>query len=473
MDRLDYEQMINQQISKVIEELTSNQAVLKETVVLDYLRLVKAKLLEIGSFNPEAIYEGLLEDYLNEINLVNQLVPGISTAIKDNKSGIELYTYSGNVSRKGPKLDENVQFDVASITKLFMAIEALKLAEDGKFMLGKDVSSYAGGKYKYLQIPVIDMVRFYYSLRTDGRIDDAGLTLEEIEKRLRNTKVMKSKTFEYSDIPFIVLKDIMPDADNYFKKYFYDIMGLYQTSYEPLGIVTGGNEDNLCLVHDPKAYNLRRFNINPGHAGIYSTSHDLVKLFDGLKAGFLSSDSLDKLITPALSEPYLLEDGHVVYKKNGKIQNINRGLAAYIQHPDGFSATEVSPILSAKAFSIVGFTGGYATFDLKNEVTANILTNPLSNQAERILDLDSSLAKSMKVTGSKIDIAGNKVHVMSDNDSIDVPYYKIIQGLKEKQIDVILALRLAKKVLEARTLEEEDSSLDVTRIFDTVKVLRR
>ena len=89
------------------------------------------------------------------------------------------------------------------------------------------------------------------------------------------------------------------------------------------------------------------------------------------------------------------------------------------------------------------------------------------------MDLDSRLAKSMKVTGSKIDIAGNKVHVMSDNDSMDVPYYKIIQGLKEKQIDVILALRLAKKVLEARALEEDGLPFDVTRSFDTVKILRR
>lgn len=446
MDRLDLEELINQKISIILESLITPENVLNKKEILNYLLKTKAILLATSSFSYDEIYERLLADYLREISLVSRVVPGVSTAIKDNQKNIELYTYSGKVSKTGSNIDEKTRFDVASITKLFVATEALKLEEDGKFSLEKDVSSYKNGRYKYLQIPAILMAKFYYSLRTDGRIDEDGLSLDEIQRRLISTKIVKSKTFEYSDIPYIILKDILPDSDYYFKKYFYDIMGLWDTGYENFGITTGGNEYALNEVHDPKARKLRKFGIKTGHAGLFSTSYDLVKYFDNLVMGFLSKSSLDKLITPALSDPYLVEDGKLVYKKNGSVQNVNRALAAYISHPDGFSATEVSPLLSPRAFSITGFTGGYATFDLDNGITANILTNPLSNLEERVIPYDEVIG-SEGIKHTEMWVKGRDIKILADDGTTDIPYYQLIQTLKEKQIELVLSLRLAKMVL--------------------------
>ena len=185
-------------------------------------------------------------------------------------------------------VDENTRFDIASVTKLFTTTLALKLAEEGKFSLDRSVSSYKNGKYKYLNILVEEMAKYYYELRTPGRLDerDGELSKEELDNRLSGTSVVKANTFIYSDIPFIILKDIIPNSDEYFKKYFNDEMKMLETSYDYFGSLTGGREDELNIVHDSKARVMERYGINPGHAGIFSTSKDLVKFSDALRTVF-------------------------------------------------------------------------------------------------------------------------------------------------------------------------------------------
>ena len=88
------------------------------------------------------------DDYLKTVKGISMLVPGLSTGIKDAKSGVSIYTYDGTVGLNNQKIDENTRFDLASVTKLFTTIEALKLVEEGKFSLEKNVSDYKNGKYK-------------------------------------------------------------------------------------------------------------------------------------------------------------------------------------------------------------------------------------------------------------------------------------------------------------------------------------
>ena len=166
------------------------------------------------------------------------------------------------------------------------------------------------------------MAKYYYELRTPGRLDerDGELSKEELDNRLSGTSVVKANTFIYSDIPFIILKDIIPNSDEYFKKYFNDEMKMLETSYDYFGSLTGGREDELNIVHDSKARVMERYGINPGHAGIFSTSKDLVKFSDALRSGFLSKESLHKMITPVIKTLMLLdENGNPVMKrdKNG------------------------------------------------------------------------------------------------------------------------------------------------------------
>ncbi len=488
MERQEYLEIITEEEYKLINELVQNGKLQEYHYLVEMFDQEKENLVNNMNKTPKEIYNGIISTYLKTVKGISLLVPGLSTGIKDVKSGVSIYTYDGVTKKDGQAVDENTRFDLASSTKLFTTVEALKLAEEGKFDLDKLVSEYKDGKYGNLNIPVEKMAKFYYDLRTDGRLDerDGELSLEELQRRLASTTIAKEKTFVYSDIPFIILKDILPEVDDYFKKYFNEEMDLLQTSYDrSFGVLTGMRDNET--VNDPKARVMERYSLNPGHAGIYSTSKDMVKLFDSLNNGFLSHESIMTMITPALDVPVLLNpDGTVMYKKNKEgfitgVWAVNRGMGVYYKHPEGIRVNEIVDVTSDKSFAIAGFTGSWAIFDLENELTANILANPLSSANEREIIIDNqkiNIADCGKhfEDGTKLKINGRMIKVWDgdDNEIEDITFARITNTLKEEQIYTLLKLRLAKNVLRRKAELEQSEVLDdeISRIFEMTRVIK-
>lgn len=482
MNEAQYDSIITEEIYKLLMELVENGKLTEYRYLLDKFNEEKQVLLALIDKHPGEVYDQIINEYIKTVKGISQLVPGLTTGIKDAKSKVEVYTYNGVTRENGEQVDEKTRFDIASTTKLFTVVEALKLAESGMFSLEKNVSDYNDSKYKKLQVPVSQMAKFYYELRTPQRLDASNLSQEEINNILENTYIYNDHTFIYSDIPFIILKDIMPRSDEYFKKYFNEEMDMLQTGYDrSFGILTGSQADNLTEVNDPKARNLEKNGINPGHAGIYSTSNDLIKLFNGLYNGFLSKDSIKQMLTPAINETVLKdENGNIVFKKNKDgnttgVYNITRGMGVYIKHPEGIRANEIVNSLSDEAFSITGFTGSYATFDLKNGISANILANPLSDQNSReiVIDNQKFLIKDCDrsfANGTKVVVSGKTTTVPEEN--LTIPYTRITNTLKESQIYTLLLLRLAKNVLIRKYLEEKDQ-YKVEEVEDTFETPRK
>ena len=486
MEKQEYLGIIIEEEYKLINELIQNGKLKEYHYLIEMFDEEKDMLASYMDKTPNEVYCAIITDYLKKVKGISMLVPGLSTAIKDAKSGVSIYTYDGVTKKDGQAVDENTRFDLASSTKLFTSIEALKLAEEGKFDLDKLVSEYKNGKYVNLDIPVEKMSKFYYDLRTDGRLDEKNLSLEELQRRLSLTSIAKEKTFVYSDIPFIILKDIMPDADEYFKKYFNEEMNLLQTSYDrSFGALTGMRDNET--VNDPKARVMERYNLNPGHAGIFSTSKDLVKLFEKLNDGFLSNESIKEIITPVLDTPILLNpDGTIMYKKNrdgytSGIQNVSRGMAVYYKHPEGIRVNEMVDVMGDESFSITGFTGTWATFDLKNGLTANILANPFSLENEREIVIDNEkfcIIDCFKhfEDGTKFRISGKTSKVLDGEGNVigSAPFTRITNTLKEAQIYTLLKLRLAKNVLMRRAEIEQSGVLNdaVVREFESSKTVK-
>ena len=487
MEKEEYLGIITEEEYKLISELIKNGKLKEYRYLVEMFDKEKNELASMMDMTPNEIYNEIVNDYLKMIKGISVLVPGLSTGIKDAKSGVSIYTYDG-VTGNGDKIDEDTRFDLASSTKLFTTVEALKLAEEGKFDLDKPVSEYKNGKYSNLNIPVEKMAKFYYDLRTDGRLDerDGEISLEELQRRLYSTGIVKERTFVYSDIPFIILKDILPQSDEYFKRYFNEEMNLLQTGYDrSFGVLTGMRENET--VNDPKARVMERYSLNPGHAGIYSTSKDLVKLFDALNNGFLTNKSIIKMVTPALEMPILLNlDGSISFKKNKDgyttgVQNISRGMGVYYKHPEGIRVNEMASAESDEAFAIAGFTGTWATFDLKNELTANILANPLSLEAERDIVIDNEKFSIVDCgrkfpDGTKFKVAGKNSKVLDDEGNVilSAPFTRITNTLKEEAIYTLLKLRLAKNALMRRAELEQSSVLsnEVQSSFEASRTLR-
>ena len=487
MEKEEYLGIITEEEYKLILELVKNGKLQEYRYLVEMFDKEKNELAAMMDMDPNDVYNKIISDYLKTVKGISMLVPGLSTGIKDAKSGVAIYTYNGKAS-KDELVGENTRFDLASSTKLFTVLETLKLAEEGTFDLDKLVSEYKEGKYSKLNIPAEEMAKFYYDLRTDGRLDerDGELSLEEMQRRLSATSIAKENTFVYSDIPFIVLKDILPDADEYFKKYFNEEMGLLQTSYDrSFGVLTGMRENET--VNDPKARVFERYSLNPGHAGIFSTSRDLVKLFDALNNGFLSQESITNMVTPAFDTPILLNpDGTMNFKKNkdgftSGIQNVSRGMGVYFKHPEGIRANEMVNAMGDESFAIAGFTGTWAAFDLKNGLTANILANPLSFEGEREIVIDNEkfnivdCGKRFK-DGTRFKVSGKTSKVLDGEGNAvgSAPFTRITNTLKEEAIYTLLKLRLAKNALMRKAEIEQSSVLgnEVVKSFEAPRTVK-
>ena len=490
MKREEYLGIITEEEYKLMHVLVQNGTLQAYHYLIEMSDKLKNELVDNIDKTPDEIYDLITSNYLKTVKGIAQLVPGLSTGIKDAKSGVSIYTYDGKVKKDGQNIDENTRFDLASSTKLFTSLEALKLAEDGKFDLDKLVSDY-NSKYAELNIPVEKMAKFYYDLKTDGRLDerDGKLSLKEFQRRLSSTTIAKDYTFIYSDIPFIILKDILPKSDEYFKKYFNEEMNLLQTSYDrTFGTLTGGKESELNLVHDPKARVMERYNLNPGHAGIYSTSKDLVKLFDNLNNGFLSNESIIKMVTPALDTPILLNlDGTIAFNKNkdgysSGVKAINRGMGVYYKHKEGIRVNEMANVMGNDSFAITGFTGTWATFDLKNQLTANFLANPFSDESEREIVIDNEKFNIVDCSkhfenDTKFKVFGKTSKVLDNDGNVveSIPFTRITNTLKEEQIYTLLKLRLAKNALIRKAELEQSGVLndEVVNSFEKSKTIKR
>ena len=480
----EYQGIIIEEMYKIIYELVINGKLKEYHPIVEMFMDEKEELTSMIDKSPEEVYATIIKEYLMKVEGIAKLVPGVTTGIKDAKVGTEIYTYSGKTKENGEKVDEHTRFDIASVTKLFTTTLALKLSEEGKFSLDRLVSSYKGGKYKYLNIPAEEMAKYYYELRTPGRLDDV-FSKNELNKRLSETSVVKEKTFVYSDIPFIILKDIIPDSDEYFKKYFNDEMKMLNTSYDYFGFLTGGEEDELNMVHDPKARVMERYGINPGHAGVFSTSRDLVKFSDALRNGFLSDNSLRKMITPVVKTPMLLdENGNPIMKrdKNGNaIEPINilRAMGVQIKHPEGIRVSDFPLSVSDTAFVMTGFTGSHMVVDLKNGLTTNILANPISDNGQREVVIDNKkfiIRDCGRVfeDGTKFKVVNrtSEVYDKEGNLITKVPYTRITNTLKEEQINVLLKLRLAKNCL-IRKAEFESEKDEIHNLFETPRNIKK
>ncbi len=362
--------LIQETFDTILQIVSTNNQILNENTSYD-------KLLPQLSKDLISAAEKLVND---------KLTAGISCGVKVEK-GPTITIYRGKTSclNNSVKIDKNTRFDLASVSKLFTSIHLLKNQEEKKINLSQKLHDY-NNEYA-IDKPMKEILTFNHVIQTNGRLNDNAKNEEEALEMLKQAKITEENTHMYSDMGYMMINKANPDVQDEFKEYFNEQMGLYNTGYEinENDITTGGNIQQLNKVHDPKAQLVSY----AGHAGIFSTTEDLIKLYDALKKGFITKDSLKQIITPTLDRKYLTEDGqyladtngHAKLDKNGNKIPVTRGME-YRRHELGYAKTEVHECQSDLAFAAAGFTGTFACYDLDHEITTNILTNPISNSED-------------------------------------------------------------------------------------------
>jgi len=457
---MEKEEIIKRELFNIINELKSNQNLdtyLANESIANIARELEETARQLDTMSPEEVMLRIRRDYFEAVSSTALLSPGIATVIEDSKDKIYLARYEGNIGDETQTLvSKDTRFDYASITKLFTVLEALKLNQDGLFDINQIIAEINRSPYKTLNITVADILRFKYELSTIGRIDDPSITTAQFYRRLLRPKIGKN-AYTYSDIPYIIVKTLMPNSRKFFTDY-YDELGLLSVGYDISGQITGGYD--FEAVADEKARLMQRLAIQPGHAGLFGTADDLIKVFDALNNGFLSEESLKLLLSPGTEERYTPK-----YDNEGKeigLKPINRGMGVYIEHPEGLKVGEVIPGLSKKAFSITGFTGGYASYDLINGLSSVILANPLTIEATAAKVLVNKVPNDNRYLLSKEGVpfkAGTTIVSnytdrkkninIYDENGIHLEnraYTNILNSLKIQQLYTLLKLRLTKRV---------------------------
>lgn len=273
-------------------------------------------------------------------------------------------------------LGEDTLFDLASLTKIFTGMAALRLREEGLLDLSRPVTDYAPQFVNLGETPVEQVLTFSVGLVSPARIDaqpsrEAGLA----QLFLTMSQPLGVGRY-YSDMHAMVLKHVLEGAAG---EPFFDC--LRRRILKPLGM-----EDTFArvpperrrhaascdlehrvegarrllrrgiapgTVHDPKARLLSPEGEDLcGHAGLFSTRGDMVRFCQGVLQGkVLSRESLRFLARNRTGHP-LPGGGYTQYL----------GCQCYVKHPDQYFS-EIPVYMSDQAFGLSGFTGHHLAID--------------------------------------------------------------------------------------------------------------
>ncbi|RKQ32525.1 serine hydrolase domain-containing protein [Oceanobacillus halophilus] len=320
--------------------------------------------------------------------------------------------YSGYAHfKKRIYMKENTIFDVASLTKVATTLPAiLKLLEDGELDLDDPVYVYVPAFKEYQSDVTIRHLLCHTSGFQPGinfYLD--GTSMDEAIIRISERKDKKEVDSEviYSDLNFITLGYIVEkitgmSLDQYVEEIIYQPLGMKDTCFNPSSkrlnqiaateFMESIQDYQWGKVHDENA---NHFGGVSGHAGLFTTLHDLVKfsrmiLNDGRYNGqrILSKQTLD------LSREIQTEG-----------LKLSRGLGWQLYDTPSFSGQFLQ-----NGFGHTGFTGTSLWFDADKNFAIILLTNRVH------FGRQTDIARFRRITHNLISLAMEEFQEVDQND---------------------------------------------------------
>lgn len=291
----------------------------------------------------------------------------------------------------GHDLTDNTLYDLASITKLFVAIIYMKLVETGKVNLSKSVGEYSTRFKNISSLKLEDILAYKVKLYTVKRIDEC-VNYEEAFDNFLNVEGQACDIQSYSDIPSMVLAELLVEITGetfavWIEKVFDIPLGLDELCWNYSNIenkkcISYKNEKWLIenklilkenpvgIVNDPKSRILTNGNNRLcGNAGLFCSTKDIVKIVQAL----LAEKIISKRSMLALAEG-----------SGWSARGVNQsfGFFCYRKYDDK-RQSEVPLILSRCAIAVSGFTGCYLMIDVLNGIYVYIGGNRLNDCISR------------------------------------------------------------------------------------------
>ena len=296
-------------------------------------------------------------------------------------------------------------FDMASLTKCIVTTTAvMQMIESGKVVLDAPVAKYlpefaANGK---AEITVRELMTHFSGLPPDVDLKDAWSGKSEGIRRAMESKLktVPGTTFEYSDINYITLGAMVEKLsgeplEKYAQEHIFEPLGMTESRYLPPSnwipriAPTAHNDDGPMAddkllrgtVHDPTT---RRMGGVAGHAGLFSTAHDvslfaqaLLDRLAGRDSKFpLKQSSVELMTTPQqpghspsdLTQPPPGTKAVYPSRAGHQVRALGWDIDSSFSRPRG----EVFPIGS---FGHTGFTGTSLWMDPGSDTYVILLAN--------------------------------------------------------------------------------------------------
>lgn len=364
-----------------------------------------------------------LNKYINKHGTGYIIKKGI---IKDNELLIDtVVSGKAQLLPNSVNLTENHIFDIASLTKFFTSIITHKTIERGLLNLNDIIYDIDNRFINLRDVTILDLISHRIELWTDGYLGKAS-SKEEFYNMLFNSKV-KSRKRMYVDSHYMILSILLekiydlPYAeilDNEIVK----ALNLKNTSFtvkdksmavsNNYELVNGKIIDNVYpgTAHDPKARTASSFGIQVGHAGIFTTSDDLMEVlisFIDDKERLLKSESIKRMLThddidmeikqilynfaqsKGITIPDLNLNLNELFLHLAKNYNDKEELALMIPKTYNYSGTRyLNPIskrndiplkASPKTIIFSGYTGPIFLIDFDKSIIILIMTNVCHN----------------------------------------------------------------------------------------------
>ena len=313
-------------------------------------------------------------DSLVREEMMKKQIPGLSLAVIKNGDVIHRNSYGYSVVEHNVESKLETVYEMASITKQFIAAGILLLEEEGKLNLHKPISTYLDS----LPPERRDLTLYQLLTHTAG-LAPMGQELKSINKygwpkylsrnMLWNSAMQDSmystpgKSFRYHNVGyslavFIIEKVTKSDHRVFFKKRIFEPLDMKNTFFEDQGKVTPNQAQGYTLRKGElaKIWRVGQEEIGIGD-GIYSCLDDMIKWNKALNGyEFLKEESLQKMfnrVSLADGERFRYGLGWWIPARNG---------IKYYYH-NGVTGPEILKIPSENIDIIILSNLGQGSFD--------------------------------------------------------------------------------------------------------------
>ncbi len=328
-----------------------------------------------------------LQDSIAYFTTRTRIMPGLSVACGTADAALTAHGGWADEQTRTPITEESI-FDLASLTKLFTGLLVMRLEAEGRIDLSRPVTAYAPQFTHLTDVTVDAVLGFEVGLTTTARVD-AAPSPEEARRLLFDIRPGEVTGRAYSDMHAMVLRHVIEGAA---QQTYQDLLrrcillpaGMNDTTH----VVDEGRR-SLCVScdgehriergryilrrtapgfpHDPKAAML--YPEPCGHAGLFSTRGDMIRLCQALLRGEIIPVS-------SLFAMSRNRTGHI--KPDGTYQQY-LGAQCYVKHPVQ-RHSEVPPYMGEKAISLSGFTGHHLSVDAERGIFALFLGSRCQNR---------------------------------------------------------------------------------------------